>query len=362
MPLWRVSPVHKSRIIVAIPVRDEAARIEPCLIALNMQTCPPDMVVLMLNNCSDETETIAHGMIPHLSFPLDVITKDLPPHQADAGHARGLAMAAAAWHAGPSGVLLTTDADSIVPQDWVGSNRDALHQGADIVCGRAIIDPVEAVMIPEHLHADDALERHLVGLLDEMAWMLDPEPHDPPPRHTEASGASLAVTIQAFRRVGGTPAIASGEDRALVRALWMMDAKVRHDAAISVIVSGRIEGRAPGGMADAIRRRIIQQDEFADDMAEPVIDAFRRYHLRQRARCAWARVTDAHLAADLGLSGDRLLNALSDRYFGRVWANLEAISPNLQRRRVRFTKLPAEIASAQMLLRTFTAPETLAAD
>jgi hypothetical protein len=102
-------------------------------------------------------------MIRRLSYCYDVITKDLPPHQADAGHARSLAMATAAWHAGPPGILLTTDADSIVPQDWVGSNLDALHQGADHVCGRAIIDPVEVVMIPEHLHADDALGRHLMA-------------------------------------------------------------------------------------------------------------------------------------------------------------------------------------------------------
>ncbi|WP_216856405.1 glycosyltransferase family 2 protein, partial [Acidisphaera sp. S103] len=277
-----------SRIVAAIPVRDEAARIEPCLIALSNQIRPPDVVVLMLNNCVDETETIARTLIPKLRFHLDVIAQDLPLHQADAGHARALAMDAAAKRAGASGVLLTTDADTIVPPDWVTRNLRALHRGADIVCGRAIIDPTEAAMIPAHLHADDAMECELIALLDDLAWILDSEPHDPPPRHTEASGASLAVSVAAFHRAGGIPPIASGEDRAFVRALWMMDAKVRHDPAIQVTVSGRIEGRAPGGMADAISRRIVQQDEFADEMAEPAMDAWLRYSLRQRVRRAWS--------------------------------------------------------------------------
>ena len=65
----------------------------------------------------------------------------------------------------------------------------------------------------------------LIALLDDLAGMLNPETHNPPPRHTEASGASLAVSVEAFRRVGGIPAIPSGEDRAFVRALWMIDAR-----------------------------------------------------------------------------------------------------------------------------------------
>jgi hypothetical protein len=273
----------------------------------------------------------------------------------------------AAKRAGSSGVLLTTDADAIVPPDWVSRNLNALHQGVDIVCGRAVIDPIEAAMIPTHLHDDDALECRLIALLDDFAWILDPEPHDPPPRHTEASGASLAVSVEAFRRVGGIPALASGEDRAFVRALWMMDARVRHDPSIQVTVSGRIEGRAPGGMADAIRRRMVRQDEFADEMAESATDAWLRYSLRHRARRAWhgpavprsaSDLALSRLATDLALSRANVASALSDRHFGGAWAKLEAASPSLQRRRVRFTELPAEIATALRLM----TPETLAAE
>lgn len=351
-----------SRIVVAIPVRDEADRIGPCLIALGKQIRPPDEVVLMLNNCTDQTEAIARTMTPRLGFRLEVISRDLPLDQADAGHARGLAMDVAAERAGSSGVLLTTDADAIVARDWVTRNLDALYRGADIVCGRAVIDPIESTMIPAHLHADDGLECRLIALLDDLAWALDPEPHDPPPRHTEASGASLAVPVEVFRRIGGVPTVPSGEDRALVRALWMMDGRVRHDPAIQVTVSGRIEGRAPGGMADAIRRRMVRQDEFADEMAEAAVDAWLRYGLRQRVRRAWGGVADPGLADDLAVSPAFVGGTLSNRYFGTTWALLEAASPILRRRRIRFTELPAEIETARRLLCRLATPETMAAD
>jgi hypothetical protein len=165
---------------------------------LNQQTQPPDAVVLVLNNCTDMTEMIARGMAPDLRFRLDVISRKLPPAQANAGHARRLAMELAMRQAGRDGVLLTSDADSVVPPNWVSGNLAALRQGVDIVCGRAIIDPAEAAVIPAHLHADDARECRLIALLDHLAWMLDPEMPDPLPCHTEASGASLAVSVQQF--------------------------------------------------------------------------------------------------------------------------------------------------------------------
>jgi hypothetical protein len=141
-----------------------------------------------------------------------------------------------------------------------------------------------------------------------------------------------------------------------------MDARVRHDPAIQVVVSGRVVGRAEGGMADAIRRRMIRQDEFADEQVEPAEDAFRRYGLRGRALREWSGAPDPALAGDLGLSRTRLSACVAHRFFGSAWAALEECSPVLQRRRVRFVDLPAEIAAAEALLHEIELPETLAAD
>ena len=345
-----------AKAIVAIPVRDEAERIAACLTALDRQSRRPDAVVLMLNNCTDATEAIVRALAPQLRFALDVACQDLPPHQAGAGYARRLALQLAATQAGDSdGILLTTDADAVAPPDWIAQNLCAVENGADIVCGRAVIDPIEAATIPAHLQEDDARECRLIALLDVIAYSLDPEPHDGMPRHTEASGASLAVRTGWFHRVGGIPAIQSGEDRAFVRASWMIDARVRHDPMVQVIVSGRILGRAEGGMADTIRRRIIQQDEFTDIQVEPAADAFRRYGLRHRARRAWLGSEDAALAGDLLVSPARVDAALCCRWFGAAWAEIEAASPILQRRRIRFVELPNEIASAEFYCKDLTA-------
>ena len=46
-----------------------------------------------------------------------------------------------------------------------------------------------------------------------------------------------------------------GEDRALVVALENANLKLRHAPAVSVITSGRLIGRAPGGVADALAFR-----------------------------------------------------------------------------------------------------------
>lgn len=358
-----VSQSDSAPIIVALPAKNEAERIASCLIALNDQHRRPDAVVLLLNNCTDATESIVRAMAPGLRFHLDIATRFLPSAQANAGHARRLAMALAAERAGPDGVLLTTDADGVVPRDWVVRNLAALHQGAELVCGRAVVDPVEAAIIPAELHADDALECRLIALLDEIAWTLDPDPHDPPPRHSEASGASLAVSLQTYHHVGGIPAIPSGEDRAFVEALRRMDGRIRHDPAIKVVVSGRIVGRAAGGMADTIRRRIVRQDEFTDGQVEPAKLAFRRSSLRQRARAAWlAGSLDPRLSVDLEIGERRLADVLSQRFFGAAWVDIESVSPRLKRRRVRFADLPAEITRAEALLKQLAVPDTMAAD
>jgi hypothetical protein len=145
--------------------------------------------------------------------------------------------------------LLTTDADTVAPPGWVAANLAALR-GVDAVAGRAVIDPREAALIPRHLHELDAQECRYAALLDEIAALLAPEPHDPWPRHDEHSGASIALR-------------ASG-------------ARIRHAPEVWVTVSGRLDGRAQGGMADTIRARIANPPIWLDDRLTPVSDWVRR--------------------------------------------------------------------------------------
>ena len=124
-------------------------------------------------------------------------------------------------------------------------------------------------------------------------------PADPWPRHQEESGASIAVCAGAYRRAGGMPPAPLAEDRAFFAALRRIDARIRHAPEVSVVVSGRILGRAAGGMADTIRRRLMTPDSWLDPRLEPAADRMRRLALRAARRDAWrTRPAAATLAAN----------------------------------------------------------------
>ncbi len=339
--------------VVAIPVRDEAERIGRCLAALARQSVPTDHIVLLLNNCTDRTADLVRGL-PRAHHRLHIIESNLGESVASAGFARALAIKHAASLAASSGdqeaVILTTDADAEVPENWVEANLRAIEQGADAVCGMAVIDPLEALLIPRHLHEDDAREVAYGRLLDEIASMILPDPADSWPRHTEDSGASIAIRASMLRRVGGMPCLPWGEDRVLIGRLRLIDARVRHDPSISVVVSGRIEGRAQGGMADTMRRRMVKQDEFVDERIEPAWAAFYRLRMKRRINLLWQKPTDVRLyqlARLLAITPKVLEDAVGTPYFGLAWSRIERASPGLSQRRVRFVDLPRETAIAR---------------
>jgi hypothetical protein len=66
-------------------------------------------------------------------------------------------------------------------------------------------------------------------------------------------GASLGVAARAYRGVGGFPALASGEDVALVRRLDEAGLRVDRDPAHPVATSARTVARAPDGFASHLR-------------------------------------------------------------------------------------------------------------
>lgn len=312
--------------VVAIPVRDEAERIGDCLLALDGQAgAAPPGVVLLVNNTQDGTVRRVAELVPGLRVPVRVLERVFPPGQAHAGQARRAAMEEADARA-PAGVpLLTTDADGRVEAEWLAANLRHLRRGAEAVFGMAVIDPVEAQRIPPALHEADGREVAYAALLDEIECLLDPDPHDPWPRHTEHSGASIAVTRTVFRAVGGMPALPLGEDRAFHAALRRADARMVHARDVRVVVSGRILGRAAGGMADTIRRRLAAPDTELDDALEPVADRVRRVRRRRAARDAFVPGTVT---------------------FGSAWAAMEA---GLPRVRVPVASLAAEMQAGMAL-------------
>ena len=349
------------RIVVAIPVRDESVLIADCLRALALQDGPDQAdILLLVNNSTDGTASIARALRSTLPCGLHVLEHRFAPAHANAGHARRLAMARAAMLTDPGGIVMTTDADGCVAPDWLAVSLAAFDAGADVVCGRAIIDPLDALQIPQHLHDDEAREVHYARQLDRIACVLDPDASDPWPRHAEESGASIAVRRETFLAAGGVPAVRSGEDRALIEALRRVDARIRHDPDVTVTVSGRTQGRAAGGMADTIRRRLQCQDSMLDSALEPAGDRIRRIVARCLLRAAWSSTADrsehvAHLARQLGVSHADIACWLDLPYFGAAWASAQAASSALRHVLVPRAEIGAETAAAGGFLASLAA-------
>ena len=335
-------------IIVAVPVKNEAARISACLDALLTQTVPADEIVLLLNNCTDETSRICNGMRAGVG-KIRIVEREIAGAVASAGEARRLAMDFAAGLS-EDGILLTTDADGVVPPHWIDRNLHAFAKGAEAVCGMAEIDPVEALQITPAMHRDHVEECACLDLLDEIDAMLAPDLCDPWPRHQQRSGASIAVRAPVFRTVGGIPAVPVGEDRAFIDRLRLFDVKIRHAPEIVVTVSGRLEGRAAGGMADTMKRRLQKRDDWTDARLEPATDAYRRSLAKAALRAVWQEQEEAVLLAeDLLIHPASLALTLRGPYFGAAWAEVQRLSPVLQRRRVRYDDLPRETRQARRL-------------
>lgn len=360
-----------ARIAVAIPAQNEAERLPACLAALAGQRDGggrplPDgtlAVLVLANGCSDGTAAMARALAPSLPFRLVVHEAVLPPGQAHAGGARRAAMDAAAALLGPPGaLLLSTDADARADPGWLAANLAALAAGADAVAGHVVPDPEEATRLPPALRQREAAEARYAALLIEMAALVDPDPHDPWPRHGIHSGASIGLTLDAYRRVGGLPPVPVGEDRALFAALIRADMRVRHCPAARVVASCRLDGRARGGMADTLRRRLAEAEAApVDPRLEPALDALLRLRCRRalrRLRAGAPRPGDPlRLALALGLSPARLRVIAALGGFWHAWEALQAASPLLRRRRcVRHAAgLPAETARAEALLRALRA-------
>ena len=333
--------------IVAIPAKDEAGHIGACLRALASQrglagrNLPSGTfaVVLFVNNSTDATAAQAGTLRPDLNFALHVVGIDLPTADANAGGARRRAMNIAAEMLEASGrhngVLLTTDADTSVPSDWIARNLSILAEGLDAVAGTFVLDPADEARLPVALRERGRYEYRYRRLLWEMEARLDPIQHDPWPRHGIASRASLALTLASYRAVGGVPLLSLGEDKALVATLRQHGFRVRHEPSIKVVTSGRLVGRAAGGAADTMRRRIEDVTAPCDDDMESALRAFRRY-FRSGRRRRNATVNSSH---------EVMSHWLDAPLFPDASAQPAPLGPPL-----RVSDLPVQICTATVLV------------
>lgn len=259
--------------VVAVPARNEEVLLPSLVDALARQTAiaaleAPLRVVIVLNNSIDNSRQVASEAAGRAAgLLLSLVNVQLPPDRAHVGTARRLAMDVAA-RAAPSGVILTTDADAVPNDDWVERNLRAIHAGADIVGGQIVGDPREEALFGSGFLRRARAHGRYDALCDELAWLIDPIVHDPWPRHRDHTGASLAVRSEVYTRVGGMQPLPFREDRAFVSRVVAAGYRLRHALDVSVMVSARTCGRAPGGMADCLRTWLKEEEEGAPVLLE----------------------------------------------------------------------------------------------
>jgi len=248
------APSASLRASVVVPARDEEELVGACLRALAGQAGvgPEEYeVLLVLDGCTDGTEARA-GEVAAAHHGLRLYALEGPG--AGSGLARRVGMEAACLrllHAkGPDGLICSTDADTVVAPDWLAAQLRAVDEGARAIGGR--IDLADADTLPPGVlrwHAENSRLRYQ-RLLSEPGRSGRAE-------HWQFSGASLALTAEAYKKVGGLRPSEALEDEHLKEVLRENGVPIEHLLSVRATTSPRLEGRATRGLSYDLSRAAL---------------------------------------------------------------------------------------------------------
>lgn len=229
-------------VVVGVPARNEECWIERALTSLRA-ACDRFsrevlvQVVVAADQCQDRTAAIARSLT--VTDPRFTIIEG---GWNSAGGARRAAIAAGLNISGRELTasrtwIATTDADTVVPNDWLRVQLDLARRGADAVAGI-----VELHIDADHTAAVDAAFRRTYPVSQR--------------DHGHVHAANLGVRADAYLAVGGFSTDPLGEDQRLWQALRVAGYRCHPSPALVVATSARLRARAPGGFADTMRARL----------------------------------------------------------------------------------------------------------
>lgn len=221
-------PDTVSLIHVVVPAHDEADLLPGCLRSLtaaveHVRLARPSVrarLTVVLDACTD---TSAEVCAEHGVDALEVTFANVGRARA-AGTERARRLAEADCVPTDRTWIACTDADSVVPVDWLTDQLDVAGSGADVVLGRVEPDTTADADVVARWHAlhDDGR----VGV----------------------HGAHLGFRLSAHDTAGGWAALAGREDLDLVKRLLASGARYG-EATRPVLTSSRLEGRTAGGFS-----------------------------------------------------------------------------------------------------------------
>ncbi|MEN5147796.1 glycosyltransferase [Pseudomonas orientalis] len=206
---------------VVIPAHNEEHHIAACLTSVLFAAEHPALagqpvsVVVVLDACSDQTEQIvsAHG-VGRIEVSFQNVGK------ARATGADHLLAAGAKW-------LAFTDADTVVPHDWLARQ---IGFKADAVCGTVEVDSW-------NIHGDLVRSKYM-----ELYQFIE--------NHRHIHGANLGLSADAYRNAGGFQHLTAHEDVHLVADLKRIGAHIVWTATNPVITSARKDYKCRGGFGE----------------------------------------------------------------------------------------------------------------
>jgi glycosyltransferase involved in cell wall biosynthesis len=128
--------------------------------------------------------------------------------------------------------LANTDADSVVPPHWLIHMVDAGDTGYDLVLGT--VRPGSGLPLTIE---QDWLDQHHLG-----------------EGHPHVHGANFGVRASTYLDAGGWQPYRSSEDVDLADRIQRNQAAIQRTAAIPVVTSSRMHGRAPSGFSSYLRQ------------------------------------------------------------------------------------------------------------
>jgi len=229
------SHIPLSHVIVLVPARNEEDLLPRCLRSI-LRACallPFNMtydIIVAVDSSTDNTRDIAerildgHGAVVNTDAGC---VGQARIHAAETALLRYGGAAENCW-------IANTDADCIVPENWLVDQIALAASGVDAVAGIVDVDS-----FAEHSSGVEYLFR--------TSYVIHADGS-----HPHVHGANLGIRADAYLKAGGWAGLATAEDHDLWQRLQEAGTRRASVARLSVTTSGRRVGRAPHGFAGAL--------------------------------------------------------------------------------------------------------------
>jgi glycosyltransferase involved in cell wall biosynthesis len=216
---------------IVVPAHNEETLLRACLKALQRSVDAASIPVYLLvvaDTCTDQTVAVARACGVRA-----IIIRARNVGAARSAGMRELLRLTAGQD--PSSVwLATTDADTVVPRDWLQRQLKYASQGWDVVLGTVAVADWDEY--PPHVPA---------------AFNAQYDFGDGP--HPHVHGANLGIRASAYLAAGGFRPLRTAEDHALLAAATEAGCSVLQASDITVETSARRRARAPLGFSHLLR-------------------------------------------------------------------------------------------------------------